>query len=59
MNKLLACLEYVRVYINDFLVISKGSFEYHLEKLDQVLKKLKDASIKIDASKSFFAQERN
>ena len=57
MNKLFAGLEYVRSYINNLLVISKGSFKDHLEKLDQVLKKLKAARLKINASRSFFTQE--
>ena len=57
MNKLFAGLEYVRAYIDDLLVISKGSFEDHLEKLDQVLNKLKASRLQINASKSFFAQE--
>ena len=57
MNKLFAGLECVRADINNLLIISKGSFEDHLEKLEQVLNKLKGAGLKINASKSFFAQE--
>ena len=57
MNKLFAGLEYVRSYIHDLLVISKGSFKDHLEKLDQLLNKLKAVGLKIKAHKSFFAQE--
>ena len=57
MNKLFTGLEYVRAYIDNLLVISKGSFKDHLEKLDQVLKKLKAARLKINASRSFFTQE--
>ena len=50
MNKIFAGLEYVRAYVENLLVISKGSFEDHLEKLDQVLNKLKAAGLKINAS---------
>ena len=57
MNKLFAGLEYIRAYIDDLLIISKGSFEDHLDKLEQVLNKLKAAGLKINASKSYFAQE--
>ena len=57
MNKLFIGLEYIAAYINDFLLISKGSFKDHLDKLDQVLNKLKAAGLKINKSKSFFAQE--
>ena len=57
MNNLFVGLEYVRDYINDLLIISKGSFKDRLEKLEQLLNKLKGAGLKINASKSFFAQE--
>ena len=57
MNKLFAGLEYVRSNIDDLLVISKGSFEDHLEKLDKGLNKLKANGLKINTSKSFFEQE--
>ena len=56
-KKLFAGLEYIRAYINDLLIIRKGSFKDHLEKLEQVLNKLKGAGLKINASKSFFTQE--
>ena len=56
MNELFIGLEYVRAYIDDLLVISNGSFEDHLNKLDVVFKKLQDAGFKVNAKKSFFAQ---
>ena len=56
MNELFIGLEYVRAYIDDLLVISNGSFEDHLNKLDVVFKKLQDAGFKVNAEKSFFAQ---
>ena len=55
MNKLFAGFDYVRAYINDLLVITKGSFEEHLKQLDTVLEKLETAGLKINASKSCFA----
>ena len=30
-------LEYVRTYIDDLLILSKGTFDYHLLKLQEVL----------------------
>ena len=57
MNELFEGLGYVRFYIDNLLIISKGSFEDHLEKLEQYLNKLKRTGLKINASKSFFAQE--
>ena len=56
MSTLFADLEYVRTYIDDLLVITKGDLNDHLEKLDIVLNKLKQAGLKINANKSFFCQ---
>ena len=46
MNKLFAGFNYVRVYIDDLLIVTKGSFEDHLQDLDTVLEKLKTAGLK-------------
>ena len=48
-------LEFVRVYLDDLLVISKGTFEDHLEKLDEVLGKLMKVGLKVNLKKSFLA----
>ena len=48
-------LEFVRVYLDDLLVISKGTFEDHLQKLDEVLEKLMKAGLKVNLRKSFLA----
>jgi hypothetical protein len=54
----MATLEYVRVYIDDLLVITKGSLDDHLDKLKQVFIRLRNAGLKINATKSgFCAQE--
>ena len=58
MNELFAGLDYVRTYIDDLLILSSKSFEDHLQKLDKVLKKLLKAGFKINAEKSFFAQDQ-
>ena len=47
-------LEYVRAYIDDLLVITRGSLEDHLEKLREVLRRLREAGLKVNAAKSFF-----
>jgi len=57
MGELFADLEFARAYIDDLLVISSGTFEDHLDKLEQVLKRLQEAGLKVNASKSFFARE--
>ena len=56
MNELFTGFEYVRAYIDDLLVISNSSFDDHLDKLDRVFQKLKEAGFKVNAEKSFFAQ---
>ncbi len=58
MGNLMATLEYVRAYIDDLLVITKGNLDDHLDKLKQVFIQLRDAGLKINATKSVFcAQE--
>ena len=57
MSSLMRDLEYVRAYIDDLLVITKGSFQDHLDKLKVVLEKLRKAGLKVNAKKSFFARE--
>ncbi len=58
MGNLMATLEYVRAYIEDLLVITKGSPDDHLDKSKQVFFRLRDAGLKINATKSgFCAQE--
>lgn len=56
MSELMVGLDYVRTYIDDLLVVTKNSLTDHLDKLDQVLKRLKDAGLKVNAVKSHFCQ---
>jgi Reverse transcriptase (RNA-dependent DNA polymerase) len=49
-------LQFVRIYIDDLLNITNGSFEDHLKKLDSVLERVETAGLKINAGKSFFCQ---
>jgi len=53
-GNLMASLEYVRAYIDDLLVITKGSLDDHLTKLEAVFIRLRDAGLKVNAAKSFF-----
>jgi hypothetical protein len=58
MGNLMATLEYVRVYIDNLLVITKGSLDDHLDKLKQAFIQLCNAGLKVNATKSVFcAQE--
>ena len=57
MSTLFQDLTYVRTYIDDLLVITKGTYEDHLVKLRSVLNKLRRAGLKLNAKKSFFAHK--
>ena len=56
MSNLMYDLEYVRTYLDDLLVITNGTYEDHLEKLNEVLTRLNNNGLKVNAKKSFFAQ---
>ena len=56
MSELMRGLDFVRVYIDDVLMVSKNSFLDHLFKLDEVLRRIRQAGLKINAKKSFFAK---
>ncbi len=47
-------MEYVRAYLDDLLCISKLSLEDHLDKLEEVLRQIRDAGLKVNAAKSTF-----
>jgi hypothetical protein len=58
MGNLMATLEYIRVYIDNLLIIAKGSLDDHLDKLKQVFILLCNAGLKINATMPIFcAQE--
>jgi hypothetical protein len=54
MSELMKTLDYVRAYLDDLLCISKLRLEDHLEKLEEVLRQLRDAGLKVNAAKSTF-----
>ncbi len=47
-------LEYVQAYLDDLLCIFRSSLEDHLEKLEEVLRHLHDAGLKVNAEKLTF-----
>ncbi len=53
-SELMESLEYVRAYLDDLLCISKLSLEDHLEKQEEVLRRLCNAGLKVNAAKSTF-----
>jgi len=54
MMDLMASLEYVRAYIDDLLIITRGTLDDHIDKIEIVLARLRDAGLKVNAAKSFF-----
>ena len=53
MSELLDGLDSVRVYIDDILHVTKGTWEEHLTILDEVFNRLRAAGLKVNAKKSF------
>jgi len=56
MSELMHDLEFARAYLDDILVISKGTFMEHLEHIEQVLTRLSEAGLKVNISKSTFCK---
>ncbi len=56
-GNLMATLEYVRVYIDNLLFITKSSHDDHLDRLEQVFIWLCSAGLKVNATKLFFCMQ--
>ncbi len=54
MMDLMASLDNVQAYIDDLLIITRGTIEDHISKIETVLTRLRDAGLKVNAAKSFF-----
>jgi hypothetical protein len=54
MLELMESLEYVQAYLDGLLCISRSSLEDHLKKLEEVLRHLCNAGLKVNAEKSTF-----
>ena len=59
MSELMAGLEFVRVYIDDLLIITKSNFKDHLEKLEQVFLRVQASKLKNQCRKVIFCQIRS
>ena len=57
MSALMCDLHYVRAYIDDVAILSTGTWEDHLEKIDTVLTRLEDSGLKVNGLKSFFGRK--
>ncbi len=51
---LMASLEFVRVYMVDLLIITRGILDKPLQKMETVLTRLRHVGLKINAAKSSF-----
>jgi len=58
MSKLMQDLECCRVYLDDLLCITRGTFEEHLKKHQLVFERLTKANLKINDPKSNFCTQR-
>ena len=57
MGELMGDLEHVRAYIDDLLIVTKGSYEDHLNKVHEVFQRLTKAGVKVNATKSSFTKQ--
>ena len=51
-------LEYMRVYLDDLITITKGTYKDPLTKLCNVLIRLRDANLCVNINKSLFAKDK-
>jgi hypothetical protein len=51
---LMASLEYVQAYMEDLLMITRQTLDEHLQKMETVLTRLRDAGLKVNTAKSLF-----
>jgi hypothetical protein len=57
MSDLMQYLDFVRTYLDDLLVISSGTLDDHLEKMEVVFKLLSDKGLRVNTEKSTFCAE--
>ena len=57
MDDILGDLQFVRVYIDDILIISDGTYDDHMSKLDIVLSRVEQAGFRANVRKCFFAED--
>lgn len=57
MSHLMAALEFVKVYLDDLLLITRGHWSDHLDCLRQVLTRLQKAGLRVNAAKSSFGKD--
>ena len=58
MSELFVGLDTVRVYIDELLYVTKGSWKEHLYVLKEMFTRLQKAGIKVNTSKSCFGSHK-
>ena len=56
MDDLFHGLEFIRAYIDDILILTKGDWTDNLQKLGSTINKLKEKGLKFNIENSFFGQ---
>ena len=56
MNELFIGMEFVRVYLDDLLILTTSTWEDHLKKLERVLRKVQEVGLQVNAHKSYFGR---
>ncbi len=51
---LMASLEFAQAYMDDLFTITRRPLDKHLQKMETVLTRLRDAGLKVNAAKSLF-----
>jgi hypothetical protein len=57
MQAMLDDFEFVRVYIDNILILTNGTYEDHLDKLNQVLTRIEERGFRANVHKCFFARD--
>ena len=57
MSKLFEDLLYILAYIDDLLIVTKGSYKDHLEKLKETFNLLRMKGVQVNAKESFFVTQ--
>ncbi len=55
---LMASLKFVRAYMDDLLIITRRTLDKHLQRMETVLTRLRDAGLKVNAAKSLFCAHK-
>ena len=58
MTNLVGDLEYARAYLDDLLCLTYGTFDDHLDKLEELLQRLLIAGLKVNAKKCVFCSDK-